>query len=155
MSVLSNHATSSISINTGGYQDSYPAAFKASFFQRPQLPAPVPSAIEYVVIIVKENRTFDEVFGDDAEVSVDGHHWLVGSYPNAWTESTLMASYGGQKDFRFPTTAGCCLPRVIRGRRRLGARPSAHRSTLPHQRPHAGPALPQHLAQLPELQHEH
>ncbi|MBK5290880.1 MAG: hypothetical protein JJE04_04185 [Acidobacteriia bacterium] len=136
------------------------------FFQRPQLPAPVPSAIEYVVIIVKENRTFDEVFGDitsasngavaglpvlarygrhgivrppredltkrlslrdinvtpnhhemarrwafsdnfyaDAEVSVDGHHWLVGSYPNAWTESTLMASYGGQKDFRFPTTA--------------------------------------------------
>jgi len=38
-------------------------------------------------------------------VSVDGHHWLVGSYPNAWTESSLMAAYGGQKDFRFPTTA--------------------------------------------------
>jgi hypothetical protein len=38
-------------------------------------------------------------------VSVDGHHWLVGSYPNAWTESTLMAAYGGQKDFRLPTTA--------------------------------------------------
>ena len=136
------------------------------FFERPQLPTPVPAEIEYVVMIVKENRTFDEVLGDlqyasngsvaglpvlarygrrgivrpareeltkrlslrninitpnhhemarrwafsdnfyaDAEVSVDGHHWLVGSYPNAWTESTLMASYGGQKDFRFPTTA--------------------------------------------------
>jgi hypothetical protein len=118
------------------------------------------------VIIVKENRTFDEVFGDlekagnaeirgawllarygrygivqaernalkprisqkgqvispnhialaqrfsisdnfyaDSEVSVDGHHWIVGSYPNAFTESTLMAAYGGQKDFRLPTTA--------------------------------------------------
>jgi YVTN family beta-propeller protein len=127
---------------------------------------PLPEAIRHVVIIVKENRTFDEVFGDieqvsngpvrgapmlarfgrrgvippdsknpqeklgmrnimvtpnhhemalrwtfsdnfyaDSEVSVDGHHWVVGSYPNAWTESTLMASYGGQKDFRLPTSA--------------------------------------------------
>jgi DNA-binding beta-propeller fold protein YncE len=106
---------------------------------------PLSSEIEHVVIIVKENRTYDEVFGDlpaasngpregapalarwgqkitpnhhalaarfassdnfyaDSEVSVDGHHWLVGSYPNAWTESTLMAAYGGQQ-FRFPTTA--------------------------------------------------
>jgi YVTN family beta-propeller protein len=108
------------------------------------LPAPPP--VQHVVIIVKENRTYDEVFGDlpaaangprsgdaslarwgmkvtpnhhamaarwstsdnfyaDSEVSVDGHHWLVGSYPNAWTESTLMAAYGGQKSFRLPTTA--------------------------------------------------
>ncbi len=126
----------------------------------------LPEDIRYVVMIVKENRTFDEVFGDvekaangpvegsydlarygtrgivfadrkelrqrfnmrnvnvtpnhheivqrwamsdnfyaDSEVSVDGHHWLVGSYPNAWTESTLMAAYGGQKDFRFPSSA--------------------------------------------------
>lgn len=122
---------------------------------------PLPEEITHVVIIVKENRTFDEVYGSlpaasnrpvngapelarlgrrgwvtqepgslrartdkkwynitpnhqelaarfslsdnfyaDSEVSVDGHHWVVGSYPNAWTESTLMASYGGQKDFR-------------------------------------------------------
>ncbi len=126
----------------------------------------LPSGIRHVVLIVKENRTFDEVFGDlesasngrvagaaalarfgrradvasprgtlrsrlalrgvnvspnhhamaqrwalsdnfyaDSEVSVDGHHWLVGSYPNAWTESSLMAAYGGQKDFRLPTSA--------------------------------------------------
>jgi len=126
----------------------------------------LPAGVRHVVIIVKENRTFDEVFGDierasngrvagspalarfgrnadvasprgtlrsrlalrginvtpnhhsmaerwafsdnfhaDSEVSVDGHHWLVGSYPNAWTESSLMASYGGQKDFRLPTSA--------------------------------------------------
>src|SRR5581483_3643012 len=44
-------------------------------------------------------------FYADSEVSVDGHHWLVGSYPNAWTESTLMAAYGGQKSFRLPTDA--------------------------------------------------
>jgi YVTN family beta-propeller protein len=111
-----------------------------------QADLPTPPPVRHVVIIVKENRTYDEVFGDlpdaangprtgepslarwgasvtpnhhalaarwsssdnfyaDSEVSVDGHHWLVGSYPNAWTESTLMASYGGQKSFRLPTNA--------------------------------------------------
>lgn len=124
---------------------------------------PLPVEIRHVVIIVKENRTYDEVFGDieedstgelraapelarfgrrgwvvvepgsfrprlekkyynvtpnhhalaakyafsdnfyaDSEVSVDGHHWLVGSYPNTWVESTLA---GAPKEFRFPTTA--------------------------------------------------
>ncbi len=136
------------------------------FLEQPEGPGALPAAVKHVVIIVKENRTFDEVFGDlekagnaeirgawllarygrygivqaernalkpristkgivvspnhialarrfaisdnfyaDSEVSVDGHHWIVGSYPNAWTESTLMAAYGGQKDFRLPTTA--------------------------------------------------
>ncbi len=117
----------------------------------------IPLEIKHVVVIVKENRTFDEVFGDmpgtagapqlarfglsstvqggrdrlslqhvevtpnhhdlagrwgisdnfysDSEVSVDGHHWLVGNYPDAWTESSLMAAYAGQKDFRLPTSA--------------------------------------------------
>ncbi|MGC4052546.1 MAG: alkaline phosphatase family protein, partial [Paludibaculum sp.] len=121
-------------------------------------PRPLPVEIRHVVIIVKENRTFDEVFGDleddptgslrsapelarfgrrgwvvpepgalksrldkkfynltpnhhalaakyafsdnfyaDSEVSVDGHHWLVGSYPNTWVESTLA---GAPKDFQ-------------------------------------------------------
>jgi hypothetical protein len=127
-------------------------------------PAALPAGIRHVVLIVKENRTYDEVLGDiaqaangpvnglaalarfgrtatvapgrgsasttlrnvdvtpnhhelaarfafsdnfyaDSEVSVDGHHWLVGSYPNAWTESSLMASYGGTKELRFPTKA--------------------------------------------------
>lgn len=125
-------------------------------------PPAIPDGIKYVVLIVKENRTFDEVLGDvpaaengrvagarqlailgnagyadggghrlslqrvsttpnhhamaqrwmfsdnfyaDSEVSVDGHHWLVGNYPDAWTETSLMAAYAGQKDFRFPTTA--------------------------------------------------
>jgi YVTN family beta-propeller protein len=120
------------------------------------------AALKHVVVIVKENRTFDEIFGDvtsasggtvagapplarfglngsvgggkdrlslqhvlvtpnhhdlaqrwamsdnfysDSEVSVDGHHWLVGNYPDAWTESSLMAAYAGQKDFRLPSTA--------------------------------------------------
>jgi len=136
------------------------------FIESADAPGPLPAGVKHVVIIVKENRTFDEVFGDlekagngdirgawllarfgrfaivqaernalkprisqkgqvispnhialaqrfaisdnfyaDSEVSVDGHHWIVGSYPNAFTESSLMAAYGGQKDFRLPTTA--------------------------------------------------
>jgi YVTN family beta-propeller protein len=130
---------------------------------RNEPPAALPAAVKYVVLIVKENRTFDEVFGDiqrladgttvmgapaiarfgrmghaagkgnrlslqrvdvtpnhhtlaarwtfsdnfyaDSEVSVDGHHWLVGAYPDAWTESSFRASYADGRDFRFPTTA--------------------------------------------------
>jgi DNA-binding beta-propeller fold protein YncE len=132
------------------------------FRARPGAPAPIPPGLRYVVLIVKENRTFDEVFGDieraangavaglpelarfgrrgyvsgsggrlslkdldvtpnhhalaarfsfsdnfyaDSDVSVDGHHWVVGAYPDAWTESSRMAAYGGQKDFRLPTSA--------------------------------------------------
>lgn len=132
------------------------------FLPAPGPAGPIPPEIKYTVLIVKENRTYDEVFGDlgtvanggtagipalarlgtagyadgggsrlslqrtnvtpnhhsmakqwafsdnfysDSEVSVDGHHWLVGNYPDAWTESSLMAAYAGQKDFRFPTTA--------------------------------------------------
>ena len=127
------------------------------FLPRPEAVPALPKAVRHVVLIVKENRTFDEVFGDiaragngpvmgapslarfghdggadgdrqrlslhhinvtpnhhaiaqrwtfsdnfyaDSDVSVDGHHWLVGSYPNAWTQSSLMAAYGGQKKFR-------------------------------------------------------
>ncbi len=117
--------------------------WRANGFVSQSDPAPMPEGLTHVVIIVKENRTFDEVFGDmpaskvngapklarfgrgvtpnhhamadqwaisdnfytDSEVSVDGHHWVVGSYPNAWTESTLMAAYAGEKSFRFPTGA--------------------------------------------------
>lgn len=129
-------------------------------------PDPIPFGLRHVVIIVKENRTYDEVLGDiseasngpvtgapelarfgrrgwvepvpggfkqrltkkfynltpnhheiakryafsdnfyaDSEVSVDGHHWIVGSYPNVWTETSLRGAYGGQKDFRLPTSA--------------------------------------------------
>ena len=133
------------------------------FAPKPQAAeTPLPEGIRHVVIIVKENRTFDEVFGDirtsangpvmaapvlarfgrygyadghrarfslqqtnitpnhhqlaemfsfsdnfyaDSDVSVDGHHWLVGSYPDAWTQSSFTAAYAGQKDFRFPTSA--------------------------------------------------
>ncbi len=107
--------------------------------------------IRHVVFITKENRTFDQVFGDvpsvggerveanrtlasfsddgiakdaetpetiehvrvtpnhhalarrfafsdnfyvDSDVSVDGHHWLVGNYPNEVIETAWPASYG-------------------------------------------------------------
>jgi len=127
-------------------------------------PPRLPEAIRRVVLIVKENRTFDEVLGDvrqaangpvmgnpqlarfgtrgyvdgrgkrfslqdasvtpnhhaiarqwafsdnfyaDSDVSVDGHHWLVGSYPNVWTETSLLAAYSDQeKDFRLGEAPG-------------------------------------------------
>lgn len=136
---------------------------EANGFLPRRVPAPaIPAEVRHVILIVKENRTFDEVFGDlatagigpvagvpalarfgmhgfcdggrnrlslkdiavtpnhhalakqwafsdnfyaDSEVSVDGHHWLVDAFPDVWTESSLMASYAGGKDFRFPTTA--------------------------------------------------
>ena len=136
---------------------------EANGFLPRRVPSPaIPAEVRHVVLIVKENRTFDEVFGDlatagigpvagvpalarfgmhgfcdggrnrlslkdiavtpnhhalarqwafsdnfyaDSEVSVDGHHWLVDAFPDVWTESSLMASYAGGKDFRFPTTA--------------------------------------------------
>ncbi len=114
--------------------------------------------IKYVVFITKENRTYDQLYGDlardatgrqlraqpsltnygersnvfdknnqvalrdvnvspnhhalarqfafsdnfylDADVSADGHRWLVGVYPNAWVETSMAASYGGHRDFR-------------------------------------------------------
>jgi len=122
-------------------------------------PVPPPgqpsTKIHHVVFIVRENRTFDEVFGDlriagttvegepsmarwgenalvkekgepaevedarvtpnahalarrfalsdnfyvDSDVSVDGHHWLVGNYPNEVVESVWPAAYGHRLSF--------------------------------------------------------
>jgi YVTN family beta-propeller protein len=120
-------------------------------------PVPPPgrasAKIRHVIFIIKENRTFDEVFGDikeagaevepslarwgedaevkdedepavehvnvtpnhhalarrfaisdnfyvDSDVSVDGHHWLVGNYPNELIEASWPAAYGDRLDFR-------------------------------------------------------
>jgi DNA-binding beta-propeller fold protein YncE len=128
---------------------------------------PIPSGgspstrIRHVVFIIKENRTFDEVFGDmqtingekvngdptlarwgmsaevsedgettlhrarvtpnhhalaerfglsdnyyvDSDVSVDGHHWLVDSYPNEWVEASWPPGYGGRSHFYYDNDA--------------------------------------------------
>lgn len=118
----------------------------------PVYPGEKESPIKYIVFISKENRTYDEVFGQvkkgkgdeslarygkkvsftnrkktqsventdvmpnhlrlaekfaisdnfyvDADVSADGHRWLVNTYPNEWVESTVPANYGGNRDFR-------------------------------------------------------
>jgi len=42
---------------------------------------------------------FSDNFYVDSDVSVDGHHWLVGDYPNEVIESEWPASYGGKLDF--------------------------------------------------------
>ena len=107
------------------------------------------SPIKYLVFISKENRTYDEIFGQlekgngdpllaryghgvtfpnrknnlrvtnatvmpnhlnmakqfavsdnfyvDSDVSADGHRWLADTYPNEWVETTVPASYGGNR----------------------------------------------------------
>jgi DNA-binding beta-propeller fold protein YncE len=126
---------------------------------RSNLPVPplgeASTTIKHVVFIVKENRTFDEVFGDlhppgadfegdpalarwgetaqvtekdeptiedghvtpnhhalarrfgisdnyyvEGDVSVDGHHWLVGNYPNEVLETAVPAGYGRHFTFQ-------------------------------------------------------
>jgi YVTN family beta-propeller protein len=128
---------------------------------------PIPAAagassrIRHVVLIVKENRSFDEVFGDiktigpdvvngdpslarwgldaevhedgeptlphvnvtpnhhalaeryglsdnyyvDSDVSFDGHHWLVDSYPNEWVETAWPPGYGGHSHLYYDNDA--------------------------------------------------
>jgi len=43
---------------------------------------------------------FSDNFYADGDASVDGHHWLVGAYPNAWTATSVAAALGDLKDFR-------------------------------------------------------
>ena len=135
------------------------ATTSAGAVRKPDFPIPVAgqasATIRHVVFVVKENRTFDEVFGDmansgsgiegepslarygegatvkeqgqptverarvtpnhhalarrfafsdnfyvDSDVSVDGHHWLVGNYPNELVEATWPAAYGDRFEFR-------------------------------------------------------
>ncbi|MFT4568689.1 MAG: YVTN family beta-propeller protein [Saprospiraceae bacterium] len=118
----------------------------------PLYPGEKTSPIKHIVFISKENRTYDEVFGQiakgkgdstiarygynatfsnrantetvtnttvmpnhlalarqfaiadnfyvDADVSADGHRWLVNTYPNEWCETSTAASYGGNRDFK-------------------------------------------------------
>jgi hypothetical protein len=49
--------------------------------------------------------SFSDNFYSEADGSVDGHHWLTGVYPNAWTETSLLAAYGDGKDFRLAADA--------------------------------------------------
>jgi hypothetical protein len=72
--------------------------------------------------------SFSDNFYADSEVSVDGHHWLVGAYPDAWTETSFRASYADGRDFRFPTTAP---GRLLRGRELFGASGGAARRAAP------------------------
>ena len=118
----------------------------------PLYPGEKESPIKHIVFISKENRTYDEVFGQikkgdgdsslarygrnatfsnsaktdsvsnvtvmlnhlalarqfgisdnfyvDADVSADGHRWLVNTYPNEWCETATASSYGGNRDFK-------------------------------------------------------
>jgi YVTN family beta-propeller protein len=139
--------------NNGFIPETQTAPRSADF---PVPPRAQPSTkVHHVVFIVRENRTFDEVFGDlrsaeatvegepsmarwgenalvkekeetvvvegahvtpnahtlarrfafsdnfyvDSDVSVDGHHWLVGNYPNEVVESEWPVAYGDKLDF--------------------------------------------------------
>lgn len=146
-------ATARVMRNNGFVAPAAGALRKADFPIPP--PGQASTKIRHVVFIVKENRTFDEVFADmagpgsdiagesslarygedaevkgkgeptveharvtpnhhalarrfafsdnfyvDSDVSVDGHHWLVGNYPNELVEATWPPAYGDRFDFR-------------------------------------------------------
>ena len=117
----------------------------------PLYPGEKESPIKHIVFISKENRTYDEVFGQvkkgngdatlarygkdatitnraktdslqkadvmvnhlalaeqfsigdnfyvDSDVSADGHRWLTNTYPNEWVETSVPASYGGNRSY--------------------------------------------------------
>jgi hypothetical protein len=116
----------------------------------PLYPGKSISPIRHIVFVSKENRTYDEIFGQieggkgdpslarfgmnqkvsnrkgevlesvnvmpnhhklahefaiadnfyvDSDVSADGHRWLVNTYPNEWVETSVPASYGGNRDY--------------------------------------------------------
>jgi YVTN family beta-propeller protein len=48
---------------------------------------------------------FSDNFYADSQTSLEGHHWLVGAYPNLWVATSSAAGFGGRKAFRFPTAA--------------------------------------------------
>lgn len=141
-------------LRNNGFLPSPPLISRGAEFPIPP-PGQASRKIRYVVFVVKENRTFDEVFGDwavegsgiegdpslarwgenaevkeegldplqrvavtpnhhalarrfavsdnfyvDADVSTDGHHWLVGNYPNGLVEALWPTEYGRKMHFR-------------------------------------------------------
>jgi hypothetical protein len=78
---------------------------------------------------------FSDNFYADSDGAIDGHHWLTGVYPNAWTESSLLAAYGDMKDFRagaapgrlaFPGSATSVAPEDISAGGTLWSHLAAH-----------------------------
>jgi hypothetical protein len=60
--------------------------------------------LEHVQVTPNEHAlatrfAFGDNFYVDSDVSVDGHHWLVGNYPNELLETAWPAAYGGKLDF--------------------------------------------------------
>ena len=43
--------------------------------------------------------SFSDNFYVDADVSADGHRWLVNTYPNQWVEATTPAGYGSNRSY--------------------------------------------------------
>ena len=41
----------------------------------------------------------------DADVSADGHRWMVNTYPNEWVETGTAAAYGGKRNLRDSSAA--------------------------------------------------
>jgi hypothetical protein len=50
--------------------------------------------------------SFSDNFYADSYGGLDGHRWLTGVYPNAWTESSILAAYGDMKAFRLSAAPG-------------------------------------------------
>lgn len=123
----------------------------------PLLPQLTESPIKHIIFVSKENRTYDEIFGQldkgkgeaalarygknasfsnrdstsilkditvmpnhlalaerfaiadnfyvNADHSADGHRWLVNTYPNEWVETSVTATYGGNRNMELDSKA--------------------------------------------------
>jgi YVTN family beta-propeller protein len=80
-------------------------------------------ALEHVKVTPNQHAlakrfAFSDNFYVDSDVSVDGHHWLVGNYPNELLETAWPAAYGDKFDFvpdqdapgRLDIGASCPIP---------------------------------------------
>jgi len=150
--------TNQVVTNNFNFRRSTDSSFKSRMDNPiPLYPGEKESPIKHIVFISKENRTYDEVFGQigkgvgdstiarygthvsftnkdktssvsnvtvmpnhlalakrfaisdnfyvDADVSADGHRWLVNTYPNEWCETATASSYGGNRSFKAGSNA--------------------------------------------------
>ena len=56
-------------------------------------------------LALAQQFTVCDNFYVDSDVSVDGQRWLLGMYPNEWTETNVVNQYGGVRSYNQDTTA--------------------------------------------------
>ena len=72
----------------------------ATFYNHDKTDSVVNSTVMPNHLALARKFAFSDNFYVDADVSADGHRWLVNTYPNEWVETCTPASYGGNRWFK-------------------------------------------------------